>query len=85
MHPMFELAPRPRVSERDRSLPDDVRAFLIESERRIVAHSRSLLDRGGVSGEERHRLSRLASEAEAELRRLATSTAANLKIFGGRP
>lgn len=68
---MFELAHRPQVSARpDRPLPDAVRAFLIESERRIVAHCRSLLERNGLSGEQRRRLTRLASEAEAGLQRL---------------
>ena len=67
---MLELAHRPEASERDRPLPDGVCAFLIESERRVLAHCRSLLDRDGLSGEERRRLTRLASEAETELQRL---------------
>ena len=68
---MFELAHRPQVSARpDRPPPDAVRAFLIESERRIVVHCRSLLERNGLSAEERRRLTRLASEAEAGLQRL---------------
>jgi hypothetical protein len=62
---------RPQVSERpDRPLPNAVRAFLIESERRIAEHCRSLLERNGLSGEERRRLTRLASKAEVGLQRL---------------
>ena len=56
---------------RDRHLQDGVRAFLIESERRIIVHCQSLLDRHGLSGEERQRLMHLAREAEAELQQLA--------------
>lgn len=69
---MFELAYRPQASDRDHPLADAVRAFLIESERRVVAHCRSLLVRDHLSGEERRRLTRLVGEAEAELQRLAT-------------
>jgi hypothetical protein len=68
---MLELAHRPQVSVRDRHLPDGVRAFLIESERRTIVHCQSLLDRHGLSGEERQRLMHLARQAEAELQQLA--------------
>ena len=68
---MLELAHRPQVFERDRHLPDGVRAFLIESERRLIVHCQSLLKGDCLSGDERSRLTRLASEAEAELQRLA--------------
>ena len=68
---MLELAHRPQVSARDRHLPDGVRAFLIERERRIIVHCQSLLDRNGLSDEERQRLMHLAREAEGELQRLA--------------
>jgi hypothetical protein len=47
-----------------------VRAFLMASERRIIVHCQSLLERHGLSGEERQRLVRLAREAEEELQRL---------------
>jgi hypothetical protein len=67
----LELVHRPHVSGRDRQLPDGVRAFLIESERRVIVHCQNLLKRDGLSGNERDRLARLASEAEAELQRLA--------------
>jgi hypothetical protein len=69
---MFELAHRPQASDRDRSLPDGVRMFLIECERRVVAHCRSLLERDSLSGAEGGRLMRLVSDAEAELRHLGS-------------
>ena len=67
---MLELAHRPQLSERERHLPDGVRAFLIESERRVIVHCQNLLKRDGLSGDERDRLARLAREAEAGLQRL---------------
>jgi hypothetical protein len=67
---MLELVHRPQVAENDRHLPDGVRAFLMASERRIIVHCQSLLERHGLSGEERQRLMRLAREAEEELQRL---------------
>jgi hypothetical protein len=71
---MFELATPidPRSPDRPAPrLPDSVRTFLIESERRVIVHCRSLLGRDGLSDADRRRLTRLASEAEAELQRLA--------------
>ena len=68
---MLELVHRPQVVESHRRLPDSVRAFLIASERRIIVHCQSLLERHGLSGEERQRLMRLAREAEEELQLLA--------------
>ena len=67
---MFELAHRPTASERDCPFPDGVRVFLIESERRVVAHCWRLLAQDAIPGAERRRLTRLASDAEAELQRL---------------
>jgi hypothetical protein len=82
---MFELAHRQQISERsDSHLPDAVRAFLIESDRRVIAHCHSLLKGSGLSAEERRRLMRLASEAEAELEHLAAQ-AGSSKNFGRRP
>jgi hypothetical protein len=49
----------------------DVRRFLIESERRIVLHCRKLLQANGLALAERHRLSRLLGEAERDLQRLS--------------
>jgi hypothetical protein len=69
---MFELSRRPQAYEdHDRSFPGSVRAFLIESERRVIMHCRSLLEQDGLSADERSRLMRLASRAEAELQALA--------------
>jgi hypothetical protein len=50
--------------------PDEVRRFLIESERRVIAHCYKLLEREGLSFTERGRLNRLLSRAEAELQSL---------------
>ncbi|MBV8698177.1 hypothetical protein [Bradyrhizobium sp.] len=50
--------------------PDEVRRFLIESERRVVAHCRKLLEQEGLSFTERRRLSRVLGGAEDELQRL---------------
>ena len=50
--------------------PDEVRRFLIESERRVIAHCRKLLAQPGLSFTERRRLSRLVGAAETELEAL---------------
>jgi hypothetical protein len=50
--------------------PDEVRRFLIESERRVISHCHKLLDQEGLSFTERGRLNRLLSKAEAELQSL---------------
>ena len=50
--------------------PDEVRRFLIESERRVIAHCRKLLDQQGLSFTERRRLSRVLGMAETELEML---------------
>jgi hypothetical protein len=69
---MLELANRlPPSERRDRPLPDSVRAFLVESERRVLLHCRKLLAQENLSGDERRKLVRLAGEAEEELQRLA--------------
>jgi len=49
----------------------EVRRFLIESERRIVLHCRRLLEARGLALAERHRVSRLLGEAERDLQRLS--------------
>lgn len=51
------------------SLPDTVRHFLFESQRRVILHCRQLLANDGLPGELRSRLARLVNEAEAELTR----------------
>ena len=50
--------------------PDEVRRFLIESQRRVISHCRKLLDQQGLSFTERGRLGRLVGAAEDELLRL---------------
>jgi hypothetical protein len=50
--------------------PDEVRRFLIESQRRVIGHCRKLLEEQGLSFTERRRLSRLVSATEEELQRL---------------
>jgi hypothetical protein len=50
--------------------PDEVRRFLIESERRVIAHCRKLLETEALSFTERRRLSRILGAAEDELQRL---------------
>ena len=60
----------PPASQGARPLPETVRAFLIESERRVFLHCQKLLARD-PSGDERQRLLRLAEAAEQEVQRLA--------------
>ena len=50
--------------------PDEVRRFLIESERRVIAHCRKLLDQQGLSFTERRRLTGVLGAAETELEML---------------
>jgi hypothetical protein len=47
--------------------PDEVRRFLIESERKVIAHCRKLLEQRDLSFTERRRLSRVLGMAETEL------------------
>jgi hypothetical protein len=51
---------------------DRTRRFLIESERRVIVHCQKLLDDQSLPTEERRRLTRLLSEAEARLQGLAS-------------
>lgn len=53
------------------SLPDRVRNFLFESQRRVISHCQQLLADEGLSDELRSRVARLAAEAETEMRQLA--------------
>jgi len=48
-----------------------VRAFLVESERRVLLHCEKLLALGNLPGDERQRLLRLATTVEEEMQRLA--------------
>ena len=67
---MPEAATWPPASQGARPLPETVRAFLIESERRVLLHGQRLLAQD-PSGDERQRLLRLAQAAEQEVQRLA--------------
>jgi hypothetical protein len=46
---------------------DHIRSFLIESERRVILHCRTLLDDQALPIEERGRVMRLLGEAEERL------------------
>lgn len=54
-------------------LPEDqVRRFLIESERRVIVHCQKLLSAPNLTTDQRRRLTRLLGEAEARLDRFAS-------------
>jgi hypothetical protein len=57
------------------SAGDQVRRFLIESERRVIVHCRKLLDDQNLPTEVHRRLTRLRGEAEARLQDLASQAA----------
>ena len=59
----------PPASRGERPLPETVRAFLIESERRVLLHCQKLLAQDNLPDGERQRLQRLAA-AEEEMQRL---------------
>lgn len=68
---MLEITNRPRRSEWvGGDLPNPVRAFLIESEQRVLWHCHKLLQNPELPSEERQRLVGLSEQAEAELRQL---------------
>ena len=54
------------------SAGDQVRRFLIKSQRRVIVHCRKLLDDQMLRTEERRRLMRLLGEAEGTLRGLTS-------------
>ena len=72
---MFNPATRPPASHGERPFPETVRAFLLESERRVLLHCHRLLARDNLPADERQRLLRLAMAAEQEIARLAGLTA----------
>ena len=61
----------PPASRGERPLPETVRAFLLESERRVFSHCQKLLAQDNLPGDDRRRLLRLAASAEEEMQRLA--------------
>jgi len=50
--------------------------FVIEGERRVIAHCERLMAAGGLAADDRDRLLRLRNEAEARLGRLTFADAA---------
>lgn len=72
---MFQTPTWPPASRGERPLPQTVRAFLMESERRVFLHCQQLLARENLPDDERQRLMRLAVAAEQEMQRLARSNA----------
>jgi hypothetical protein len=59
------------ASQGARPLPEPVRAFLVESERRVLLHCQRLLAQDNLSEGERQRLLRLTAAAQDEMQRLA--------------
>ena len=68
---MFKPAIWPPASRGERPLPESVRVFLVESERRVVLQCRRMLARDDLPAHERQRLLGLALAAEHEISRLA--------------
>jgi hypothetical protein len=68
---MSKPATWPPAFRGERPLPESVRAFLVESERRVLLHCEKLLALGNLPGDERQRLLRLATTVEEEMQRLA--------------
>jgi hypothetical protein len=68
---MSKPAAWPPASRGERPLPESVRAFLMESERRVLLHCQKLLVQDNLPGDQRRRLLRLAAAAEEEIQRLA--------------
>ena len=68
---MRKPATWPPASQGERTLPETVRAFLIESERRVLLHCQKLLAKDNLPDGERQRLQRLTATAQEEMQRLA--------------
>jgi len=68
---MFKPGTWPPASWGERPLPQTVRGFLVESERRVLLHCQRLLAQQKLAGDERQRLLDLAIAAEQEIQRLA--------------
>ncbi|MGY3534360.1 MULTISPECIES: hypothetical protein [Bradyrhizobium] len=68
---MSKPASWPPASQGGRPLPQNVRVFLVDSERRVVLHCQKLLAQDDLPGELRQRLLRLAAAAEDQMQRLA--------------
>jgi hypothetical protein len=68
---MSKPAAWPPAYRGERPLPQSVRAFLIESERRVILHCQKLLAQDTLPGDQRQRLLRLAAADEEEIQQLA--------------
>ena len=68
---MRKPATWPPASQGERPLPETVRAFLIESEQRVLLHCQKLLAQDNLPDGERQRLLRLTAAAQEEVQRLA--------------
>jgi hypothetical protein len=55
----------------ERQLPETVRTFLIERERRVLSHCQKLLADDNLPRDERRRLLRLSAAADQQMQRLA--------------
>ena len=71
---MFNRATQPPAPRGARPLPETVRVFLMESERRVLMHCRRMLAREKLPTDERQRLVSRAMGAEQEIERLAGRT-----------
>lgn len=68
---MWSGSSRGRDANQDLTL-----GFVIDSERRVIAHCEKLLAAGGLAADDRDRLLRLRNEAETRLGRLMFADAA---------
>lgn len=67
---MFSPATRPPASRGERPPAEAVRAFLMESERRVLLHCQKMLARDNLAADARQRLLGRAIAAEQEMARL---------------
>jgi hypothetical protein len=70
---MSKLATRPSASQGGRPLPETVRAFLLESEHRVLSHCKKLLAQDNLPDDERQRLLHIAATAGEQMQRLAAT------------
>jgi hypothetical protein len=68
---MPDSSTSPRVQQDTfKRLTPSVRSYLVKSQRRVIEHCGRLLTAQDLAADHRHRLTRLAGIAEAELQRL---------------
>jgi hypothetical protein len=68
---MSKPATWPPAFRGERELPETVRTFLIERERRVLSHCQKLLADDNLPRDERRRLLRLSAAADQQMQRLA--------------